>query len=127
MTPLTRRVLVVDDQPSMRMLLSEVLQELSCGVETAADGAEGAEIFERDPTYDLVITDLLMPRLSGWELVRRLRAVNPTVPIIVLAGSLGSPDLQRAQHAGVAVLHKPVQLADLQAAIARALGPGRGA
>jgi CheY-like chemotaxis protein len=121
----TRRVLVVDDQPPILDLISEVLLLLGHEVVTAADGAEGAEVFEHDPTFDLVITDLLMPRLSGWELAQRLRAANPAVPIIVMAGSLDPTDLERAREVGVELLQKPVRLRDLQAAIARALGTTR--
>jgi CheY-like chemotaxis protein len=121
----TRRVLVVDDQPPILDLISEVLLLLGHEVVTAADGAEGAEVFEHDPTFDLVITDLLMPRLSGWELAQRLRAANPAVAIIVMAGSLDPTDLERARAVGVELLQKPVRLRDLQAAIARALGTTR--
>jgi CheY-like chemotaxis protein len=87
--------------------------------------AEGAEVFERDPTFDLVITDLLMPRLCGWELAQRLRAATPAVAIIVMTGSLDPIDLERARDVGIELLQKPVRLRDLQAAIARALGTTR--
>jgi CheY-like chemotaxis protein len=117
----TRRVLVVDDDPGLRALLCEILQRLGLDAEAAADGGEGAELFESDPTFDLVITDLLMPRLSGWDLIQRLRTANPEIPIILLAGSLGSDDLERARRTGVKTLRKPVQIPELQGAVTGAL------
>ena len=122
MAPVTaRRVLVVDDDPALRALLCEILQRLGLSAAAAADGGEGAELFERDPTFDLVITDLLMPRLSGWDLIQRLRAANPAIPIILLAGNLGSDDMERARRSGVRTLRKPVQIPELHGAVTGAL------
>ena len=75
-------VLVVDDNPDLLNVVVTVLDTAGYQVVTAANGLSGLEMFlQRDP--DLVILDVMMPGLSGWEVLRRLRDIS-TVPIIML-------------------------------------------
>lgn len=80
------RILVVDDERDMRAMLDTVLRRAGFDVEQAADGQAALEqALARPP--DLVVTDILMPRLDGWQLCRRLRAERTTarIPIIFLS------------------------------------------
>ena len=82
MTEHTARILLVDDEQSIQELLSFPLRQDGYEVVQASDGREGLERF-RESTFDLVVLDVMMPRMDGFELCQRLRA-RSTVPIIML-------------------------------------------
>jgi DNA-binding response OmpR family regulator len=84
------RVLVVDDDPEVRALVSRRLQRSGYSVEEAADGEEGLA-FVRKEVPDLVVTDMAMPRLDGLGLIQALHRIDPELPVIVLTGQ-GSLD-----------------------------------
>jgi DNA-binding response OmpR family regulator len=77
------RILVVDDDRGIRDVVSRALGADGFDVETAADGERALELAQGD-TYDLMVLDLMLPRLSGSEVCRRLRASENTVPIVML-------------------------------------------
>ena len=74
-----RRILIVDDEPLIREVLAEVLADEGYAVHSAADGQEALEAIAAD-LPDLVITDVMMPRLSGWDLLDRVRQQHPLLP-----------------------------------------------
>jgi two-component system, OmpR family, KDP operon response regulator KdpE len=76
------RVLVVDDEAGIRKVVRDALERAGHEVETAVDGQEASELAENQ-SFDLVVTDLSMPRKGGLDLVREIRGVSP-VPILVL-------------------------------------------
>jgi CheY-like chemotaxis protein len=79
------RVLVVDDESSMRQMLRETLERRGHIVDEAADGREALQrLTEHQP--DLVITDLVMPEMEGIETIQALRRKCPTIPIIAISG-----------------------------------------
>lgn len=107
------RILVVDDEPMVRFLLTRFLQEEGHVVDEAADGMEALEHL-RQSAYDLLITDVHMPRLSGIDLVRRMRHQAIETPIIV-ADSY--PDLFAESDVGAeafALLAKPFDLSEVR-------------
>jgi CheY-like chemotaxis protein len=115
------RILIVDDDLETRTLLSRVLAAEGLAVETAPDGRVALEMVTASPP-DLLITDLIMPRLSGWSLFARVRRLSPTLPIILISGS--DPGLRRqvASLPGHAVfLRKPFALDLLLATVTRLL------
>jgi len=74
--------------------------------------------------FDAVITDESMPGASGSELIRRMRALRPTVPILLVSGYLSPAVIERAREAGATdVLKKPLLARDLQSALERVLRP----
>ncbi|HET6386202.1 MAG TPA: response regulator [Armatimonadota bacterium] len=83
-----RRILVVDDSPTIRSLLRKTLALRAYEVEEAADGWDALALLERNPAFDLAIIDLLMPRLDGLSLVQRIRNNPgfPAMPIVILTG-----------------------------------------
>lgn len=81
------RVLLVDDEEGLRSLMAIALEEAGCTVFQAADGEEGMAQFRRhEHELDVVVLDLTMPRLSGDEVFRRIRASRPETPIILCSG-----------------------------------------
>ena len=83
------RILVVEDDAFVRELNSDILSQSGYVVDTAEDGDAGLNAALAIP-YDLIITDNNMPKLSGVQLVARLRAENSTVPIILASGAIPS-------------------------------------
>src|SRR6516165_10254139 len=81
--PRKTKVLIVDDEPAIREVLEMILQEWGYDVRLASDGAEAKEMVESyDP--DIVISDVVMPQLSGLDLLRCLKAGNPNRPVILI-------------------------------------------
>ncbi|MCX7925262.1 MAG: response regulator, partial [Fimbriimonadales bacterium] len=77
------RILVVDDEPMVQLLLTQALEDEGHTVVVAPNGADALErLAERD--YDLLFTDIHMPRLSGIDLIRTVRQRNTRIPIVVM-------------------------------------------
>ena len=79
------RILVVDDEEDIRLLLREVLEDAGYEVVEAGNGDEALRRYWATPT-DLVITDIVLPGKGGMEIIRELRRQTPEVPIIVMSG-----------------------------------------
>jgi CheY-like chemotaxis protein len=119
-TPAT--VLVVDDDDQVRRMLCAVLSREGYRTAAAADGVSALEQLGREPTPDLVLLDVMMPRMSG-EAVARQMCNDPQtawIPIVVMSGG-PSPDPSRWPAAVRAWLPKPVELDDLLNAVAAAV------
>lgn len=119
--PRRRRALVIDDDAGVRALICEFLQLLRCSVRDAATGAEGLALFE-EGDYDVVVTDLMMPDLTGWDVAGAVRRRAPEIGIIMVTGSVGNVDPARARALGVTVVTKPLRLEDLKTALGQVLG-----
>jgi two-component system, NarL family, capsular synthesis sensor histidine kinase RcsC len=108
------RVLVIDDQPLLRDLLAEFLELLGHTSDLVADGPEALARF--DPlVHQAVITDLLMPGLTGLEVAASIRARGCTTPIVMLSGHAEPDDERRAAQAGLRFVRKPVSFAKFEA------------
>ena len=116
------RVLVVDDEASIRDLLTKTLALAEYEVETAADGATALERL-RASDYDLLIADLSMPEMDGLTLIRQARRVRTELPIIIITGFSSESSAIEAVNLGVAsYLLKPFGVPDVLAAARKALG-----
>ena len=117
------RILVIDDEPDMRVLLEQTLKAAGHEVILAADGREGVERYCASPA-DLVITDLYMPNQEGLETIAELRRRFPEVAIIAMSGKAAALTmLSIAQKFGaIGILHKPFLTEELIAAVGKALG-----
>ena len=117
-----RMILVVDDDARARAAVARILEEEGYEAKEAADGEEAASLLEACKP-DLVLTDLHMPRLDGRGLLRRVRAVLPGTPVIVLSARGGSGTIPLTGGMGAAaVLRKPVELDDLLGRIRELIG-----
>jgi two-component system, OmpR family, response regulator len=79
-----RRILIVDDEPSVRDVMATVLIDAGYSVQTAADGHIALEIIDDAPP-DLIITDVMMPHLDGWALLDHARERDPALPVILMS------------------------------------------
>ncbi len=80
-----RRILVVDDEPGFREILRACVEGRRCEVETARDAAEAMALLEQRH-YDLVVTDIVMPGLSGLNLLEKVRTMCPGTAVIITTG-----------------------------------------
>lgn len=85
------RILVVDDESRMRKLVHDFLSKSGYGVIEAEDGEKAVDIFFREKDIDLIILDVMMPKMDGWEVVRTIRQYS-AVPIIMLTAKSDERD-----------------------------------
>ena len=106
-----KRILVIDDEESVRKSFELALEDTGYVVKTAASGERGIAMKERDP-YDLIFLDLRMPGMNGVETLSALRRTDPHVPIYIVTAFYVEflDQLKKARSEGVAfeVLQKPV-------------------
>ena len=122
----SERLLIVDDDGEMRDLLRKVLEKEGYRVSVAGDGREALAMLARG-TFDLVVTDMLMPHDGGLELLQILHHVHPTLPVIIVTAFGDWHSYTRALELGAAAfISKPLRMSELIAAVHNALA-GRGA
>ena len=116
-------ILVVEDEAQVRTLLAKLLEKNDYDVETAADGLEAMKFLEtRQP--DLMLVDVMMPRLDGFSLVKAVRyhKDNRSIPIIFLTAKTDARSMIEGINVGAKFfLTKPFQIADVLAKIRKAL------
>lgn len=78
-------MLIIEDEKNIREVLGEVLSTEGYEVTCAATGKEGIELFEKKE-FDLVITDLGIPQMSGWEVADQIKSINPSTPVVMSTG-----------------------------------------
>jgi CheY-like chemotaxis protein len=78
-------ILVVEDEEEVRELLSDILLTEGHEVITAADGTEGVELFKSNH-FDMVLTDLGMPKMSGWQVAEEIKKINGNTPVVLITG-----------------------------------------
>ncbi|TMA31937.1 MAG: sigma-54-dependent Fis family transcriptional regulator [Deltaproteobacteria bacterium] len=114
------RVLVVDDEQSLRKVLAATLQREGYEVQVAADGEEALGALDRDGA-DVVVTDLVMPKMDGLSLLRKVVARHPDVPVIVVTAHGRVDSAVEAMKAGAFdFVTKPFEHTELKAIIAKA-------
>jgi len=119
-----QRVLVVDDEASIRDLLAKTLALAEYDVDTAPDGPAALDRLREGRTgYNLMIADLRMPGMDGLTLIREAKQLSPNLPIIIITGFSTESSAIEAVNLGVAgYLTKPFRVPQVLAAAARALG-----
>ncbi len=118
-------VLVVDDEEQVRTFLAELLGSSGYQVRCASSGSQALEMLSGG-SFDVVLMDVMMPELSGLEVLRRYRASGGNAPVIVLSALSGAEDAMRAMKLGASdYLSKPFSHEELEDAMARALGGNR--
>ena len=117
------RILFVDDEKSLLDLGLDLLGRLGYRVETRASPLDAIEAFRSNPRkYDLVISDMTMPKMAGDEMARQMKAVRPDIPIILCTGFSERIHSGATEAIGIsAVLMKPVIYADLAHAVRQAI------
>jgi two-component system cell cycle sensor histidine kinase/response regulator CckA len=116
------RILVVDDEPVVRRFACRVLEDAGYRIAAAADGAEALQaVRERSAKFDAVVSDIVMPRLNGVELLQALSVSHPELPIILMSGYATADLAERGIAAPCSVLNKPFAPERLLAEVRRCL------
>jgi DNA-binding response OmpR family regulator len=115
-------VLIIEDEKNIRDILEEMLSTEGYEVTCAATGKEGIELFKKK-RFDLVITDLGIPQMSGWDVADQIKSINPSTPVILSTGwglkfdpvKMKSPNVDR-------IIKKPFNLEQVLEVISDLLG-----
>jgi CheY-like chemotaxis protein len=119
---MSHRILIADDEPNHRRCLSISLRLEGYEVLEAADGQQALEVLAEGP-IDVLICDLMMPRIDGLELSRRMRFAYPNTRIILMSAyHLTCAQLERAQVGDIRFLPKPYEFRQLEQHLAACLG-----
>jgi DNA-binding response OmpR family regulator len=113
------RVLLIENESQLREILRDVLTVWGYDVDVAPSGLNGLRLFE-EGRHDLVLTDFLMPGMTGFEVGEALRESDPGARMIVIAGSLDR-EIDRTPGHGFTLLKKPFEMRDLKLAMGRCL------
>ena len=113
-------VLVVEDEPLAAGQMARYLEAKGYRASTVGDGLAGLRVHRKDPA-DIVVTDLRMPHLDGYEFIRELRRDNPDLPIIVVTGHMRMEGGEEERTGAAVVLKKPINLRELAQTVERML------
>jgi DNA-binding response OmpR family regulator len=117
----SHHILVVDDEPDIRQLSTEVLTDSGYAVDAAEDGAVAWQALNTD-SYDLLITDHNIPKVSGVELLKKMRAARMNLPVIMATGNLPAHEFARKPWLKPdAMLHKPYTVAEMLKTVKKVL------
>lgn len=115
------KILIIDDEPAQVQALAGFLEKKGYDIQSALNGREGLQQIERQ-TIDLVITDFRLPDIDGLEVLKRIRAINPDIDVIMMTAYGSVESAVEAMRAGaVDYLMKPIDLDQLELVLARAL------
>lgn len=121
-----KQILVIDDDPTIRLIYDRFLAGQGYAVLCAEDGSEGLRLLESE-NPDLVITDIMMPNTDGLEVVLSMREKHPDIPVIAISGGMAAVPMDFLpvvkKFGACKVLYKPVVLTDLLAAVEAVLVP----
>jgi len=106
-----KKILVIDDDLAIRVLLQAVLRRMQFSVDLAEDGAVGLDKLQSDGGYDLILLDLMMPRLNGYEFIEEIRKRYPLRPHIVVFTAAGKRGVDKIPNDSVCnAILKPFDL-----------------
>jgi DNA-binding response OmpR family regulator len=109
--------MIIEDDKEMRSLLKDFLEEEGFETDSASNGVDALQVLSKDH-FDLVITDIRMPGLTGLDILPRMRRLKPEIPIIVMT-AYGSDDVRRRslERGATIYLEKPIHLSKLRTVI----------
>lgn len=113
-----KRILIADDEEIVRTLLAEALKSYGYDIDVVENGVEAMSHIETK-SYDLIITDYMMPNMDGFELTRRIKAKYPHTPILIITGK---PVHDILKCGATACIMKPFKIIELQNMIKTILG-----
>jgi two-component system cell cycle sensor histidine kinase/response regulator CckA len=115
-------VLIVDDEQVVREYTGRVLEAAGYHTDAAQDGEEALEMIRRQPgAFDAVVSDVVMPRLNGVDLVRQLAAISPAIPVLLVSGYAEAELAERGIAVSCGMLAKPYLPEQLLAALRRCI------
>ena len=109
------KLLIIDDNEEILSVLSNFLKKKNYSVVTAPNGLEGMKLFESEnANFDLIITDLVMPHISGVGVISIVKKVRPEIPVIAITGWGEHPEALATESQADLVLKKPFELSELE-------------
>lgn len=119
---MAERILIVDDEDYVRDLIRDTLKTRGYETGFAENGPAALEALERE-SYDLVISDVVMPDMEGFELLKRMKKAHPRLKVVILTGYSRHHDISEfLLHGADEYLTKPFQVHELLSTVARVLG-----
>lgn len=103
-------ILIAEDEAMVRMVEAETLRDAGYDIREAKDGVEALEILRSDAKIDLLITDIKMPRMNGYQLAEAGTQLRPGLKVILITGYAQDPLPQGMALAGVKVVYKPFDI-----------------
>jgi CheY-like chemotaxis protein len=119
----TERILVVDDEASVTRMVRQTLERLGYHVAAHSSSIEALEAFTADPRgFDLLLTDMTMPEMTGDQLAQQIMAIRPSIPVIISTGYSTTLTAEVVKSIGIrAVLTKPASKSTLAATVRQVL------
>jgi two-component system response regulator FlrC len=116
------KILVVDDEPVVRELTVEILRRTGYAPRGVPSARQALELLDQEP-FDLVVSDVVMPEMTGVEFLYELRLRRPDLPVILMTGGSQEPErtTKAVQLGAAGLLYKPFSHAELRAMVASAL------
>ena len=113
----TPKVLVVDDEPAVLGLVSKALSARGYEVHAASDANQALALAQAMPSFDLLVSDVIMPEMSGPELVQRIAKICPTIAVVMMSGYLAAEEVPKR----AAFISKPFRMMDLYSTVENVL------
>jgi DNA-binding NtrC family response regulator len=112
--PYSRRILIVDDEPLMRMALVQALADSGCMVEEAVDAGTATRTLAASAPFDIVLLDYQLPDSRDLQLLARIKALSPRTRVMLMTAHPTPDMIIEAEHLGAAcVLNKPIDIGEL--------------
>ena len=120
------KLLIIDDDEENLSVLSSFFRKKNYSVVTASNGLEGMKLFEAEnANFDLIITDLVMPHITGVGIISIVKKTHPDMPVIAITGWGEHPEALAAESRADLVLKKPFKLSELENFISNLLSKKR--
>ena len=114
---MTKSILIVEDEELVAETLSDILELLGYNVTITSNGEEGFKKFKKEK-FELIITDIHMPKLDGFQLVKKIRSSDKEIPILVLSGFIDSEHIQKILDMGAdGYIEKPFTIAKIKSVL----------
>jgi CheY-like chemotaxis protein len=110
----------VDDDPVLRDVFGDLIHTLGYRVKVVGDAGEALTQLRKE-LFDVLVTDILLPGMDGWQLIAAAGHEQPTLRLVAMTGADAHEECKRATALGVPVLQKPFRLVELRAALHQAL------
>ena len=122
-----QQILLLDDESALTTPMQRLLERLNYRVTVSNGASEAIGLFRRNPAqFDLVITDLTMPEMNGFEVARQIHAIRSNAPVILASGHTPTINAENLRKAGIfQLIEKPISMTALADAVHRALEPGK--
>ena len=118
----TKTILLVDDETDIRSVYAELLGDLGCRVFSEPDGPSALAFVKQGAGIDLVITDYVMPDMNGLKFIKSLRAMRPSVPVIMITGFTSVENYLQSKNLGVfEYVEKPIRMDEFRRIVTAAL------